>query len=81
MIQNFAAIGYDNNNMHLAAYDWRLSFYNLEVRDQYFSKLKSTLELSKKVDGRKSVIVSHSMGWIINYYSLFLVTCSYVINY
>ncbi|GES89222.1 phospholipid:diacylglycerol acyltransferase [Rhizophagus clarus] len=68
MIQNFAAIGYDNNNMHLAAYDWRLSFYNLEVRDQYFSKLKATLELAKKVDGKKSVIVSHSMGGLVTLY-------------
>ncbi|RIA92644.1 Lecithin:cholesterol acyltransferase-domain-containing protein [Glomus cerebriforme] len=68
MIQNFAAIGYDNNNMHLAAYDWRLSFSNLEVRDQYFSKLKSTLELAKKVDGRKNVIVSHSMGGLVTLY-------------
>ncbi|CAG8551577.1 2759_t:CDS:10 [Funneliformis caledonium] len=68
MIQNFAAIGYDNNNMHLAAYDWRLSFYNLEVRDQYFSKLKATLELAKKIDGRKSVVVSHSMGGLVTLY-------------
>ncbi|CAG8545945.1 21111_t:CDS:10 [Rhizophagus irregularis] len=68
LIQNFAAIGYDNNNMHLAAYDWRLSFYNLEVRDQYFSKLKATLELAKKVDGKKSVIVSHSMGGLVTLY-------------
>ena len=62
MIQNFAAIGYDSNNMNLAAYDWRLSFYNLEVRDKYFSKLKATLELAKNNDGKKSVLVSHSMG-------------------
>ncbi|CAI2164474.1 14450_t:CDS:10 [Funneliformis geosporum] len=78
MIQNFAAIGYDNNNMHLAAYDWRLSFYNLEVRDQYFSKLKATLELAKKIDGRKSVVVGHSMGgnggpnWVNEYIEAFV---------
>lgn len=30
--------------MELAAYDWRLSYYNLEVRDGYFSRLKSTVE-------------------------------------
>ncbi|CAG8461691.1 6729_t:CDS:2 [Paraglomus occultum] len=68
MIQNFAAIGYDSNNMNLAAYDWRLSFYNLEVRDKYFSKLKSTLELAKNSDGKKSVLVSHSMGSMVTLY-------------
>jgi phospholipid:diacylglycerol acyltransferase len=48
--------------MHFASYDWRLSFSNLEVRDSYFSHLKSTIELSKKKSGLKSVIVTHSMG-------------------
>lgn len=62
MIQNFAALGYDSNNMHLAAYDWRLAFYNLEVRDSYFSKLKSNIELSKRTSNKKTVLVGHSMG-------------------
>ncbi|CAG8436445.1 3837_t:CDS:10 [Diversispora eburnea] len=68
MIQNFAAIGYDSNNMHLAAYDWRLSFSNLEVRDKYFSKLKSNIELSKRTEKKKTVIVSHSMGSLVALY-------------
>ncbi|KAJ3077061.1 hypothetical protein HK102_005299, partial [Quaeritorhiza haematococci] len=46
IISNLAAIGYDNNNMHLAAYDWRLSFQNLEKRDLYFTKLKSMIEIA-----------------------------------
>ncbi|KAI8052830.1 Lecithin:cholesterol acyltransferase-domain-containing protein [Syncephalis plumigaleata] len=62
VIENLAAIGYDNNNMHLAAYDWRLAFANLEKRDQYFSKLKSTIELANKLDNQKAVLVAHSMG-------------------
>ncbi|KAI9594975.1 Lecithin:cholesterol acyltransferase-domain-containing protein [Syncephalis fuscata] len=62
IIENLAAIGYDNNNMHLAAYDWRLSFANLEKRDQYFSKLKGTIELACKLDNQKVVLVAHSMG-------------------
>ena len=62
MIQNFAAIGYDSNNMYLAAYDWRLSLYNLEVRDKYFSKLKATIEMAKKADNKKSVVIGHSLG-------------------
>lgn len=62
IIENLATIGYDTNNMHFASYDWRLSFSNLEVRDNYFSHLKSTIELSKNKSGLKSVIVTHSMG-------------------
>ncbi|KAG0027919.1 hypothetical protein BGZ81_005162 [Podila clonocystis] len=62
IIKNLAAIGYDNNNMHLAAYDWRLSFANLETRDHYFSKLMASLELNLKVTGEKNVLVAHSMG-------------------
>jgi phospholipid:diacylglycerol acyltransferase len=37
-------VNYDTNNLHLAAYDWRLSYWNLEERDGYFSKLKATIE-------------------------------------
>ncbi|KAI8846671.1 Lecithin:cholesterol acyltransferase-domain-containing protein [Chytridium lagenaria] len=65
IISNLAAIGYDNNNMHLASYDWRLSVSNLEARDLYFSKLKSTIELARRV-----VIVSHSMGSVLTHYFL-----------
>ncbi|KAI8077933.1 Lecithin:cholesterol acyltransferase-domain-containing protein [Gilbertella persicaria] len=63
VIENLATIGYDTNTMHFASYDWRLSFANLEVRDLYYSHLKNTIELSKKSSGgRKSVVVTHSMG-------------------
>ncbi|KAL0568627.1 phospholipid:diacylglycerol acyltransferase [Marasmius crinis-equi] len=44
IVENLAAVNYDTNNLHLAPYDWRLSYYNLEERDGYFSKLKSTIE-------------------------------------
>ena len=58
IIQNLAAVGYDTNSLNLAAYDWRLSYYNLEVRDGYFSRLKTTIE------GFKYDILSHRLGWI-----------------
>ena len=44
IVENLAVVGYDTNNLHLAPYDWRLSFYNLEERDGYFSKLRTTIE-------------------------------------
>ncbi len=44
IVENLAAVNYDTNNLHLAPYDWRLSYFNLEERDGYFSRLKSTIE-------------------------------------
>jgi hypothetical protein len=44
VIENLAVVNYDTNNLVLAPYDWRLSMYNLEERDGYFSRLKTTIE-------------------------------------
>ncbi|EEB08035.1 phospholipid-diacylglycerol acyltransferase Plh1 [Schizosaccharomyces japonicus yFS275] len=70
IIENLAAIGYEPNNMLTASYDWRLSYYNLEVRDNYFSKLKMFIEQSKRSHGKKIVLISHSMGAQVTYYFL-----------
>ncbi|KAJ3028270.1 hypothetical protein HDV00_010534 [Rhizophlyctis rosea] len=65
LISNLGAIGYDNNNMQLAGYDWRLSFADLEVRDQYFSRLKTSIEVSTSRGRPKAVILAHSMGNLV----------------
>ncbi|KAG6866216.1 hypothetical protein C0991_007241 [Blastosporella zonata] len=44
IVENLAVVNYDTNNLYLAPYDWRLSYSNLEVRDGYFSRLKTTIE-------------------------------------
>ncbi|PIA43442.1 hypothetical protein AQUCO_01900083v1 [Aquilegia coerulea] len=63
IIENLARIGYEEKNMHMAAYDWRLSFQNTEVRDQSLSRLKSKIELMFVNNGyKKVVVVPHSMG-------------------
>lgn len=62
IIENLAAINYDYNDLSLQAYDWRLSYYNLQVRDAYFSRIKGVIEHSLAVNGKKTVLVSHSMG-------------------
>lgn len=63
LIQNLADVGYDEDSMHLAAYDWRLPFFQLEKRDRYFTKLRRTIELLKDAnDDQKVVVVGHSMG-------------------
>ena len=68
ILENLSVIGGDPNTMFTAAYDWRLSFANLEYRDQYFSKLKLHIELAVKQSNKKSVIVSHSMGSQVFFY-------------
>lgn len=62
VVQNLAAIGYDTNTMDMAAYDWRLAYYNLEIRDNFLSRLKSRIEIMRKTTGKKVVLASHSMG-------------------
>ncbi|KAH9988041.1 phospholipid/diacylglycerol acyltransferase [Russula vinacea] len=62
VIENLAVVNYDTNNLVLAPYDWRLSMYNLEERDGYFSRLKTTIEGFKKRQKKKCVIAAHSMG-------------------
>ncbi|XP_051147592.1 phospholipid:diacylglycerol acyltransferase 1-like [Andrographis paniculata] len=63
LIANLAQIGYEEKNMYMAAYDWRLSFQNTEVRDQTMSRMKSKIELMVATNGgNKAVITAHSMG-------------------
>ena len=49
IVENLAVVSYDTDNLYLAPYDWRLSYYNLEERDGYFSKLKSTIEFLRYI--------------------------------
>lgn len=68
ILENLATIGYDPTNSFTAAYDWRLSYANLEVRDQYFTRLKMYVEMAHKISGKKTVLVSHSMGSQVLFY-------------
>ncbi|KAG8876893.1 hypothetical protein FRC20_000598 [Serendipita sp. 405] len=82
ILQNLAALNYDTNNLELAAYDWRLSYRNLEIRDGYFSRLKHAIESYKKRQGKKTVMVAHSMGatvalvFFTSHYTRYLPVCS-----
>lgn len=68
IFENLATLGYDPTNSFTAAYDWRLSYPNLEVRDQYFSRLKAYIETAVEFEGRKVVLASHSMGSQVIFY-------------
>ncbi|KAJ1808440.1 phospholipid:diacylglycerol acyltransferase, partial [Coemansia sp. RSA 2598] len=68
-IENLAVLGYDSSDMTLASYDWRLSYADLERRDQYFSVLQSQIEVALSASGKKTVLVPHSMGsQVIQYF-------------
>ncbi|PKS07092.1 hypothetical protein jhhlp_005690 [Lomentospora prolificans] len=77
IFENLASIGYDPTNAFTAAYDWRLSYPNLEVRDRYFTKLKSYLETSLETSETKAVLVSHSMGSQVLFYFFHWVASEY----
>lgn len=68
ILENLASLGYDPTNSFTAAYDWRLSYPNLETRDQYFTRLMMYIETSVQATGRKAVLVSHSMGSQVIFY-------------
>lgn len=68
ILQNLAVIGYGPNNMLSASYDWRLAYLDLEIRDGYFSKLKTQIELTYKLTGEKSTLIGHSMGSQVIFY-------------
>lgn len=68
ILENLATIGYDPTNAFTAAYDWRLTYMNLEIRDQYFTRLMNYIEVAKKTSGKKAVLVSHSMGGQVLFY-------------
>ncbi|KAI0118111.1 LACT-domain-containing protein [Hypoxylon sp. NC0597] len=68
ILENLASLGYDPTNSFSAAYDWRLSYQNLEYRDQYFTRLKNIVELAHEFSGQKVVLTSHSMGSQVLFY-------------
>ena len=68
ILENLASLGYDPTNSYTAAYDWRLAYRNLEVRDHYFTRLQAHIELAVKLQGKKIVLTSHSMGGQVVFY-------------
>lgn len=70
ILENLAVIGYGPDNMYSAAYDWRLAYLDLERRDGYFSKLKAQIELSNRLNNKKTVLMGHSMGSQIIFFFL-----------
>jgi len=74
MIEALADIGYDVNSMHMASFDWRLSFEHLEKRDRYFTRLRQNVETLVSTNEVKATIVVHSMGGNLWHYFMQWVT-------
>ena len=70
ILENLATIGYDPTNAFTAAYDWRMTYMNYEIRDQYFTRSKAHIEVATRVSNKKVVLLSHSMGSQVLYYFL-----------
>ena len=70
IVENLASLGYDPTSSFTAAYDWRLSYESLEVRDQFFTRLKVHIEMAHQFSGKKVVLASHSMGSQVLFYFL-----------
>ncbi|EGS19378.1 phospholipid:diacylglycerol acyltransferase-like protein [Thermochaetoides thermophila DSM 1495] len=68
IVENLASLGYDPINSYTAAYDWRLAYRDLETRDHYFSRLKAHIEMAVRLQNRKVVLTSHSMGSQVVFY-------------
>eukprot|EP00929_Paragymnodinium_shiwhaense_P101257 TRINITY_DN6420_c0_g2_i1.p1 TRINITY_DN6420_c0_g2~~TRINITY_DN6420_c0_g2_i1.p1 ORF type:complete len:646 (-),score=106.83 TRINITY_DN6420_c0_g2_i1:68-2005(-) len=78
MIENLAVLGYNEEDMLLECYDWRLAFPILEKRDRYFTQMKLNIERSIFInDGHKAVILGHSMGGNVGLYFLKWVDATY----
>lgn len=77
ILENLASLGYDPINSYTAAYDWRLAYQNLEIRDSYFTRLKTHIELAVKLQNRKVVLTSHSMGSQVVFYFFHWITSTH----
>lgn len=55
-------LGYDVNNILAAPYDWRISPYEMEERDSFFTSLKNRIEVAVLRNKRPAIVIAHSMG-------------------
>lgn len=75
LIQALSEIGYTPSNMHMASYDWRLPYAQLEARDRFFSGLTAHIEtVTAPPNPAKAVVIAHSMGTVLwTYYAQWVV--------
>eukprot|EP01119_Soliformovum_irregulare_P025709 TRINITY_DN9597_c0_g1_i3.p1 TRINITY_DN9597_c0_g1~~TRINITY_DN9597_c0_g1_i3.p1 ORF type:complete len:451 (+),score=106.59 TRINITY_DN9597_c0_g1_i3:83-1435(+) len=62
LITFLTELGYDEQNLQAAPYDWRIPLHHLETRDGYFTQLVKMIETLHHYNGRPVLIIAHSMG-------------------
>jgi pimeloyl-ACP methyl ester carboxylesterase len=62
LIKHLKGIGYTQENLMAASYDWRVAPAALESRYQYFSNLKKSIEDFRKKNNQRVVLLGHSLG-------------------
>jgi pimeloyl-ACP methyl ester carboxylesterase len=61
--------GYSGRSLQGATYDWRVPPWELERRDQYFSRTMQAIERLREANGgRPVVLLCHSMGALVGHY-------------
>lgn len=71
LIRALSDVGYTPKQLHMAAFDWRLSPRALEQRDAFFSSTVARIEALVRINGgQRAVLVSHSMGATVCHYLL-----------
>ena len=62
IFEALARAGYDESQMWMMSYDWRLALRDLEYKDRYFSRMSLEIEKLVRLNGERVLIVSHSFG-------------------
>jgi phospholipid:diacylglycerol acyltransferase len=62
VIESLGDVGYDPNSIHAATFDWRLSPDQLQKRDGYFTRLKSSIETLVAIHKVPVALLAHSYG-------------------
>ena len=72
LLQTLGQLGFDENSVYMAAYDWRLGVRALEARDAAFTRLKLSMEAvyaAAQTTGMgeqpKLVLAAHSLGGLV----------------
>ena len=52
IVENLAEVGYDNSDLYVHPYDWRMDATRLEKRDGLLTRMKHTFESS--LEGKES---------------------------
>mmetsp|Transcript_6811 Transcript_6811/g.14261 ORF Transcript_6811/g.14261 Transcript_6811/m.14261 type:complete len:544 (-) Transcript_6811:1000-2631(-) len=62
VVESLADIGYDNSDLYVHPYDWRMDALRLQKRDGLLTRMKHTFESSFEVHNKPACVLTHSYG-------------------